>query len=287
MVPSIWLMTCWNLNKYDGLPKSETEGWPRISLVGAGNLAWSLIPGLNAAGYAVEQLISRNPEQLARYGQRFEIRQLNSQLSELDVSCDVLVLCVPDQAIPALVNDLSEVGRPLPLVLHVSGTTSLEALAPLGDRIGVLYPLQTFTRDQQADFSRIPLMIEAASAATDELERLAQALSERVQWMNSADRLRLHLGAVMVCNFPNLLYRLAADVLGWTEPAQFQVYQPLIEELQAKVFRFGPQQTQTGPALRKDVSTLEKHLELLEKEPAVADLYKSLSRLIQPDLPPL
>jgi hypothetical protein len=104
--------------------------------------------------------------------------------------------------------------------------------------------------------------------------------------MDSTERLRLHLGAVMVCNFPNLLYRLAADLLGWTEPAQFQVYQPLMEELQAKVFRFGPHQTQTGPALRKDVETLRKHLDLLEKEPAVAEVYRSLSRLIQADLPP-
>src|SRR5580704_2691071 len=56
-------------------------------------------------------------------------------------SADLVLLCVPDSAIAAAARAIPEG----PWVAHVSGATSLTALAPHERRFG-LHPLQTFVR---------------------------------------------------------------------------------------------------------------------------------------------
>ena len=39
----------------------------------------------------------------------------------------------------------------------------------------------------------------------------------------------------------------------------------------------GPRESQTGPALRKDMKVIEKHLSMLRKRPEAYELYKKIS----------
>ncbi|MEM7660591.1 MAG: Rossmann-like and DUF2520 domain-containing protein, partial [Bacteroidota bacterium] len=188
------------------------EAGLQITVVGAGNLAWSLIPALQAAGHHVHQLISRNPQRLAEYGRAFHIAALHESMDALLPSSEICILCVPDQAIEQGVKELSRLPF-RPLTLHVSGTTPLSKLKGLGKKVGVLYPLQTFSRGKQVSFQGIPLCLEGTQTSQPLLTRLGSSLSDSVQWMDSETRLRLHLGAVLVSNFPNALFRLAEEQL--------------------------------------------------------------------------
>lgn len=258
---------------------------PKLALVGAGNLAWSLIPALQDARQEVLQLISRNAQRLTEYGQAFGIPHLQQSISGLHPEATICILCVPDGAITACVAQLATLQRPELLVLHVSGTTSLSALSSLGSNIGVLYPLQTFSKGKRIAFDELPLCLEATESSLESLSQLGEALSQRSVWMDSATRLRLHLGAVMVSNFPNVLFRLTEAFLGDQPSADLSLYQPLVQEMVAKAFEIGPAAAQTGPALRQDLGTLHRHLQLLEGDPNLQALYWELSRLIQPALP--
>lgn len=248
-----------------------------LALLGLGNLAHSLLPALLEADLSVQQLISRDETQLRAYQAQYDIPHIATNPAALHPSIELLLLCVPDAAIASVAKQLPPLA-PGTLVVHTSGATPRAALDGLGCQTGVLYPLQMFTQDARVDFGELPLFVEGNEApAETRLLQLARKLSRRVYRMDSPARARLHLGAVLACNFSNYLFHLARR---YAPEQDFTVYQPLLEEQLRKVFAFGPQRTQTGPAIRGDQPTLARHFALLGKDPKVQALYEQLSRLI-------
>ena len=248
----------------------------QAAIIGAGHLAWSLIPNLQRAGVEVVQLITRDPAKGGQYGRQYGIPATGREVGDLSPLASLVFLTVSDQAIAGLARELAR-HKAGAMVVHTSGSTGIDALAPLGENSGVLYPLQTFTRDAETDLRGVPVFLEGAPTTMAVLRPLAARLSERVYVLDSEDRLRLHLGAVMVNNFTNYLYRLAAGQLPDVPGLDFRIYEALIREHIEKVFRFLPDHTQTGPAARGDQTTLKKHLRLLADAPALHDLYRTLS----------
>lgn len=257
---------------------------PKIVLIGMGNLAHSLLPALREAGYEVIQLISRNEEQLKLYQGLYEVPYISVDLADLREEATLVFLCLPDSLISPTAEKLAKLNRKQTLFVHTSGSISREALASLGQNIGVFYPMQIFTKARITSYTHLPIFLEGNSSVYQSLEPLAKRMSSKVFQLDSKDRLRLHMGAVMVCNFSNYLYRMAQEHLPKHEGVDFSMYEPLIREHIDKVFAFGPENSQTGPAIRKDLPTILKHLELLEEKELHQDLYWEMSKLIRPDL---
>ena len=256
----------------------------RITIIGAGNLAWNLIPNLQQTGLEVNQLISRSADKLKVFKEHYQIPAVHRQISELHPETDIILLTVSDSAIPMVAEELAKQRLKTPLFLHTSGSIPLSALQPLGENIGVFYPMQTFTKSKVTDFAQVPIFLEGSQKVMDFTKPLAAKLSSKVYELNSEDRLRLHMGAVWVNNFPNILYRIAQQLMPQTPELDFSIYHPLIREHIDKVMAFHPQHTQTGPAARADLLTINSHLKLLATQPQYQDLYKQLSILINPDL---
>ena len=108
---------------------------------------------------------------------------------------------------------------------------------------------------------------------------LAQKVSDNVQLVDSDMRLVLHTAAVFACNFTNQMYSIAEDLLN-QHNLDFELLRPLIEETALKVKDESPAAVQTGPALRRDQHTINKHLQLLEQLPRYRDVYMQLTELI-------
>ncbi|MGB2153171.1 MAG: DUF2520 domain-containing protein, partial [Flavobacteriaceae bacterium] len=85
--------------------------------------------------------------------------------------------------------------------------------------------------------------------------------------------------AVFVNNFTNHLYQLG-DTICKEQNISFSLLQPLIKETAAKIESMTPKDAQTGPALRKDNSTLQKHQDQLSN-PDIKNLYLYLTESIQ------
>src|SRR5215468_3849354 len=127
-----------------------------------------------------------------------------------DDDADLVLLCVPDQAI----GDAA--GR-LPLgswVGHVSGATPLSSLAPHVQRFG-LHPLQTFTRSRGAE--QIDGAWAAITAETDEARQRAWWLADRLGLrpfdLHDDMRVLYHAGAALASNFLVTLHRAASRLL--------------------------------------------------------------------------
>jgi predicted short-subunit dehydrogenase-like oxidoreductase (DUF2520 family) len=101
-----------------------------------------------------------------------------------------------------------------------------------------------------------------------------------VQQIDSQQRRAIHLAAVFACNFSNHMMANAQELLRESE-LDFSILKPLIEETVEKALEVGPDNAQTGPAVRGDEKTLEKHRNLLENHARLLEIYNLVSQSIQ------
>lgn len=224
-------------------------------------------------------MISRTEAKRLRFCETYGIPSHAERLAEVYADADWVFLCVGDHDIPTVAKELAVYRSPHMRFVHCSGSAPLAALDTLGERTAVLYPMQIFTVGSlPAAFRAIPLFVEGKGEMEQEITAMAHLLSDRVQVLDSQARLRLHLGAVFVCNFPNYLYRLAEELV---PGVGLTAYQHLIEATVEKALAQGPAHSQTGPAVRGDTATLYQHLEILQDTPKKRELYWLMSELIR------
>ncbi|PTT18347.1 DUF2520 domain-containing protein [Flavobacterium sp. HMWF030] len=245
----------------------------RITLIGSGNVAQHLIKAF-AKSEVVEivQVFSRKKETLASLIDFDKIVNDYESLKE----ADLYIIAVSDKAI-------SEVSKQLPfqnrVVVHTSGAASLDVLDPK-NRKGVFYPLQTFSKNKEIDFSTIPMCLEAENTFDFRvLETVAKSISNAVFAINSYQRKALHVAAVFVNNFTNHLYQIGQEICD-EHKVPFEVLKPLIQETAEKINTLTPIDAQTGPAKRHDSTTIDAHLEYLSNENQ-KNIYKILTQSIQ------
>lgn len=229
----------------------------RIDVIGSGNVATHLLRALTGLA-DVRQVIPRS-------------------LEGLRPDADIRLICVSDSAI-------REVAERLPasdaVTAHTSGATPLSAIADIHTRCGVFYPLQTFSKDTELEYSDIPFLIEGSDAATTSLlSEVASLISRDVREADSEMRQKIHVASVFACNFTNHLWTLADEYME-KEGLDFKILLPLIRESYRKIRDHRPGDVQTGPASRKDYPTIDRHLAALGQYHEMKEIYRILSSSI-------
>jgi predicted short-subunit dehydrogenase-like oxidoreductase (DUF2520 family) len=248
----------------------------RIVCLGSGNVAWHLSTAFMQAGSEIVQVWSRNIHHAEELALAVHADPL-TDLALLDKTADLFLIAVKDYAIPGLALHLQSVKG---MVVHTSGATSIQALAGL-NQYGVLYPLQTFSKHTHLDLSNCPLCLEANNeVAYNLLAQAASTIGKAIYQISSEQRQVLHVAAVFASNFSNQLYHLANTVLQ-TEGLNFDLLRPLVLETATKVQRGLPFDAQTGPAVRNDQLTMQRHLDTLQGEPGLQNIYQILSDSIK------
>lgn len=249
----------------------------KIVFIGSGNVATHLAIAFKAMGADILQVWSkdnRNAEILAALTKAEPI----NQWIDLDLNADCYIIAVKDDAIANVAGHLKEVKG---IVVHTSGATAMDVLAGAGNGYGVLYPLQTFSRSKSVDLKKVPLCIEGDRIETlEKISALAHLLSREVTEVSSDQRKILHLAAVLASNFTNHLYHLSSELLQQHQ-LKFDLLKPLILETAQKIQSAPPKDVQTGPAVRNDLDTMEKHLDLLKDAPELQGIYEILSNSIK------
>lgn len=249
----------------------------KVTMIGAGNVATHLAMALREKGFEIIQIYSRTEESASRLAS-VTGSSYTANLQEISNESGLKIISVSDHAIAEV---LEKVSFGSSLVVHTSGSIPMKIFKNKVLNYGVLYPLQTFSKERKLNFSEIPLCIEASSSANLEvLNHISSVLSNRVVFMASKKRLSLHLAAVIACNFSNHLYTLAKTVMD-QKGLPFDLLVPLIKETTEKAVKFGPEAVQTGPAVRNDMNVIEKHLELLSFSPELKEIYLQLSNSIR------
>ena len=250
-----------------------------ITLIGAGNLATHLGRALTAAGYRVTQVYSHTLANARLLAEELQAASTDS-LSALTNTADVYVFSVKDSVLETVAEQVcSSVSDGQKVFLHTAGSMPMSLFQGKSAHFGVLYPMQTFSKQRAVDFRSIPVFTEANDEmAAETIQAVAASVAERVYELSSEKRKYLHLSAVWACNFVNHCYDMAARQLPQDIP--FDVLLPLIDETARKVHELAPREAQTGPAIRYDENVMNRQLQLMEGHPEWQDLYRKLSESI-------
>lgn len=247
-----------------------------IVILGSGNIATHLGRAFKMAGQDISQVWSRDISHASSLAGTLAAEAIDNMF-DLDRSADLFIIAVKDEAIREIALELKLSDQ---LLVHTSGSTGLTALEGASTKIGVFYPLQTFSKIKSVDFRQIPIIIEANSPEVLlSIRAIADRLSEKVIELNSEQRKTLHVAAVFACNFTNHLFGLAQELLE-EKGLDYELLKPLIEETLSKIEMNDPVSVQTGPAIREDQATIHAHLELLKHNPSLSELYTKLSQSI-------
>jgi len=259
---------------------------PRVILIGAGNLAWHLGRRLYEKGFPIQQVFSRSLAKAKALGEHVQASSIDD-LAEAQTDADWYILAVADDALPSVSQKLAANGSKTALYTHTSGSTPSTLLQAFFSRFGVFYPLQTFSKSRKPDFSAIPVCVEAHDPKDRELLlHWGAQISETAIHLTDRQREQVHLAAVFANNFSNFLFSIGEKILT-EENIDPKILSPLILETAQKVQVQPASDMQTGPALRGDLRTLQAHLQKLKDQPEYEEIYRILSRLINPDLPKL
>ena len=249
----------------------------KIVLIGAGNLATHLGKALHAAGHDMVQVFSRTMQSAETLASLLDAEPLTNMAQVRD-DADVYIFSVKDSALEQLISQLC--GGEKKVFLHTAGSMPMSVFREKALHYGVLYPMQTFSKQREVDFSIIPCFIEANDEfALKQIEGLAGQISHRVFQLSSEDRKYLHLSAVFACNFANHCYAASQELLQ-QHGIPFDVMLPLIDETAAKVHGMTPKEAQTGPAVRYDENVIDKQIQLLENQPYFQKIYDCMSKSI-------
>lgn len=248
-----------------------------IVIIGSGNVAAVLGRKFKAAGHTIVQIYSRNASAASLLAYEWDSESTNYK-SLISKQADLYLVAVNDDSIPDVVDNLQLPGK---VVAHTAASVPMEILKDVSANYGVFYPLQSL-RKEMTTLPDVPVFFDGSNEQTRrKLEELAQSISpKQVAAAGDTERLKLHVAAVLVSNFTNHLYTLAADYCR-KEGLDFNQLLPLIEETALRVKTMDPREAQTGPAIRHDGATIHKHLDLLEKHPHLKSIYVLLTESIQ------
>lgn len=241
----------------------------KITIIGRGNVGTHLHKAFTEAGVDCCLVDSRS---------------FNAEFEEMHSA--LYIICVKDDVIGEVAARLKEKlgdGAENAIVVHTAGTKPMSLLEGLFKNHGVFYPMQTFSKTKALEYREIPVFLEASNKETMLLLReLAEKVFVNIKELSSAERKVLHIAAVFSSNFTNHMVTLADEQLR-TIGLDYTVMLPLLKEVTDKLFHLPPQQAQTGPAIRKDLSVVNEHISLIS-DAMTKEIYERVSASIMKDL---
>lgn len=245
----------------------------KVVIIGAGNVGSVLARLIKNAGHEIIQVVSRDIAHAALLAD-----ELGTQYTDLKgtISKDggLYLVSIKDAALSEI-HLCCNVGNNL--IVHTAGSVSKDVLEKASANYGVLYPLQSLRKENRHLCQDIPILVDGNTEDNIKLiETFAHTISSSVNRATDEQRIKLHVAAVIVSNFTNHLYELAADYCGKVG-VNFKLLQPLIEETALRLRDHAPTDMQTGPAVRKDITTLDKHLREITTYPKLRNIYLKIT----------
>ena len=245
----------------------------QILIAGTGKLAEALLSLLHRVPDLELFLWGRNEIAVNRLRDVYRIQSdYSNSLAKMPA-----LLCVSDNAISEVAETLKYSAS---CIVHFSGSMSIDVLPETIREKAVCWPIQTFGNPHAVNWSEVPLCTEAPGKEAQEfMAWLCATLGGPCFSLTEEKRRALHLAAIVANNFTNHLMNLSKR---YCEEQQipFEQLLPLLSQTIGQLSENDPQRLQTGPARRNDQITIQKHLDMLQNEAELSEIYNMISRQI-------
>jgi predicted short-subunit dehydrogenase-like oxidoreductase (DUF2520 family) len=258
-----------------------------ISIIGAGRLGTSLGAALSKKGYRIKSLSCRTS--LSAEESRKIIGEGKASTDNVQTARagDIVLLCLPDEEILQVTGELADadINWSEKFIFHCSGLLSSEVLKPLkakGALTASIHPVQSFAHKKTLpeQFENIYFGLEGEPKALEESQKIIRKLGGRAFVIEAGNKALYHSACSIASNFLVVLLDTASSLLnqvGLQEEQAFQVLLPLVKGTLHNVKKFDIHVSLTGPVIRGDKASVEKHLEALRKFPPFYEMYRKLA----------
>jgi predicted short-subunit dehydrogenase-like oxidoreductase (DUF2520 family) len=257
-----------------------------VGVVGAGRVGSALAVALARAGHRIVAVSGVSDASRRRAADRLPEAAVKPA-DEVVHDAQLVLLTVPDDALPSVVEGLAAVGafQAGQLVAHTSGRHGLEVL-DAATRQGALplaiHPVMTFAGGAE-DVERLAgtsFGVTAPEALRPVGEALVVEMGGEPVWVPEEARVLYHAALAWGSNYLTTLVTTAADLLrhaGAERPDLLLA--PLLGASLDNALRRGDAAL-TGPVSRGDAGTVAAHLDVLRRTaPEVVPAYVALARL--------
>lgn len=269
----------------------------KIVFLGSGNVATHLSQALNhnrsniAMQNEVAQVYSPTAENAKSLAEKLSCGYC-SDINDVDLTADIYVCSVKDsvqlQVWRALKKHFvdSNINVADKIVVHTAGALAMDGedgLASVFPNCGVVYPVQSFSKQRAVDLSHTPFLVEATLPSTlEKLKAFVATVSDRCYEASTKQRNALHPAAVFASNFSNHMYAIANRLME-KNGLPFEILIPLIQETAQKVMEVHPVAAQTGPAVRGDEVVMSKQETglMADGNEIELEIYRLVSKNIQ------
>lgn len=257
-----------------------------VGVIGAGRVGSVLGAALGRAGHAVVAASAVSDESRRRAEELLPGVPLTDPPGVL-AAAELILLTVPDDALPGLVDGLAATGliRPGQILVHTSGRYGIAVVDPATRRGALplaIHPVMTFT-GTSVDLERLAgcsFGVTAPAALRPMAEALVVECGGEPEWIAEDMRPLYHAALATGANYLVTLVAQAADLLkraGVEHPTRMLA--PLLSAALDNALRFGDQGL-TGPVARGDAGTVAAHIaELSHVSPEAKAAYVAVARL--------
>jgi predicted short-subunit dehydrogenase-like oxidoreductase (DUF2520 family) len=274
------------------LPRMAAK--PGIAIVGAGRLSNALAVSLLEAGYKIDTIIFRRPGGSQARARRLaaEVGARTSSIRSPNLASRVVWFSVPDQQISRCAEMLARVrdwrGK---IAVHSSGALSsseLDAVKKKGAAVASVHPLMTFVRKVRPSLRGVPFALEGDRAAIRVLRRMVLDMGGEPFSIAKEDKAAYHAWGGFTSPLLVAILVVAEQVAmkaGIRREMARRRMRPIVGQTLANYFATGPADAFSGPIIRGDVATVEKHLRVLEQIPEAKQVYLALANAALKHLP--
>lgn len=260
------------------------QQFPRgFTIIGTGRLGSSLALRLHNKGYLVRSLYNRTLYSCERIAAQMGTEIYGTFPVHPEDLGDVVFLCLPDDQIDFFANKMGPVTEG-PAWVHTSGAAPAEVLLPLspsGRGIASMHPVQTFPdKNRDAAFHRCFVTLQGDPDLCAKLKKTVEAIGARPLVVDSRQKTAIHLAAVYVCNYLGPLFEASQSLLrdNDLEVCSRDIFGPMVRQAIEGLLSHPPAEVLTGPIVRGDIGTIDRHLEVLAGSSAWLPLYRVLGK---------
>ena len=235
-------------------------------------------------------MLGARSESSARKAVRFiGARRPHAGLTVQALMSRVVLLTVPDDAIPAVASELARIGgdqwRGL-IVLHTSGaldSTVLSRLKSCGAAVGSMHPLQSFSGVRPPPLEGRVFGIEGDGSAVRVARSIARALEGMPVKLTAEKKSLYHAAGAFAAGHLLAMEETGVQLLmnaGITRAAATKALLSLSRQVLDNYEKLGPHYAWTGPLSRGDYRVVASHQQALQEyRPEFLEAYQSVSRL--------
>lgn len=248
-----------------------------VSIVGLGNWGTSLARALVEADVPLREVIVRtkprsNPARLPLV-----------RLQDAALDARILWLCVPDEAIAPVAEQIAARRLDCQIVIHSSGAFTVEALQAARDagaEVAAVHPAMSFPARKPVPLHGVYFAVEGNASVRRSLYPLLRKLGGLPFALASDKKALYHAAATMAS--PLLVSALSAAIFtarlaGLEPPEAAALVTALAASTLRNFFERGAAQSFSGPFARGDVPTINLHLQALAGHPMLAEIYRALA----------